>query len=98
MLILSPTPSLILGDSEQETLQPNLQVTDFGAWFSGLLADAPSAYTKIADYLQQVMPDLKDIKNPMVGRESRSLVVQFSNDQGSLTFHSKICPMARSVS
>jgi AAA domain, putative AbiEii toxin, Type IV TA system len=85
MLILRPTPSLILGDSEQDTLQPNPQVTDFGAWFSGLLADSPSAYTKIADYLQQVMPDLKDIKNPMVGRESRSLLVQFSTNQGSIT-------------
>jgi len=31
-----------------------------------------------------VMPDLKDIKNPLVGRDSRSLVVQFSNDQGSV--------------
>ena len=57
-------PALILGDSKQETLQPNVQVTDFGAWFSGLLAYAPSAYTKIDEYLKQVMPDLKDIKNP----------------------------------
>ena len=31
------------------------------------------------------MPDLKDIKNPVVGTDSRSLVVQFSNDQGSVT-------------
>jgi hypothetical protein len=86
MLILRPMPSLILGESESkdETLQPNLQVTDFGAWFSGLLADAPFAYTKIDEYLKQVMPDLKDIKNPLVGRDSRSLVVQFSNDQGSV--------------
>ena len=85
MLILRPMPSLILGDSDQETLQPNPQVTNFGAWFSGLLADAPSAYAKIADYLRQVMPDLKDIKNPIVARESRSLVVQFSNNQGNIT-------------
>jgi ABC-type Mn2+/Zn2+ transport system ATPase subunit len=85
MLILRPIPSLITGDSEEDTLQPNPQVTNFGAWFAGLLADAPSAYSKIADYLKQVMPDLKDIKNPMVGKESRSLVVQFCNDQGSVT-------------
>ena len=84
MLILRPMPSLIRGDSEQETLEPNPQVTDFGAWFSGLLAYAPSAYTKIDEYLKQVMPDLKDIKNPVVGRDSRSLVVQFSNEQGSV--------------
>ena len=84
MLILRPTPSLISGDSKEETLQPSIQVTDFGAWFSGLLAYAPSAYTRIDDYLKQVMPDLKDIKNPSVGKDSRSLEVQFSNDQGSM--------------
>jgi predicted ATPase len=85
MLILRPAPGMISGDSKQETLQPNIQVTDFGAWFSGLLAYAPSAYTKIDNYLKQVMPDLKDIKNPVVGKDYRSLVVQFSNDQGSVT-------------
>jgi energy-coupling factor transporter ATP-binding protein EcfA2 len=84
MLILRPMPSLILGDSKQETLQPNPQITDFGAWFSGLLAYAPSAYTKIDEYLKQLMPDLKDIRNPLGGTDSRSLVVQFSNDQGSV--------------
>jgi predicted ATPase len=84
-LILRPMPSLILGDSKQETLQPNPQVTDFGAWFSGLLAYAPSAYAKIDEYLKQVMPDLKDLKNPVIGTDSRSLVVQFSSEQGNVT-------------
>jgi ATPase subunit of ABC transporter with duplicated ATPase domains len=31
------------------------------------------------------MPDLNDIKKPVVGTDSRSLVVQFSNDQGSVS-------------
>ena len=84
MLILRPMPSLILGESSQETLEPNPPVTDFGAWFSGLLAYAPSVYAEIDQYLKQVMPDLKDIKNPLVGKDSRSLEVQFSNDQGSV--------------
>jgi len=84
MLILRPVPGLISGDSKQETLQPNLQVTDFAAWFSGLLAYAPAAYSKIDEYLKQVMPDVKDIQNPANGPDSRSLTVQFSNDQGSL--------------
>jgi len=84
MFILRPMPALIVGDSKEETLQPNVQVTNFGAWFSGLLAYAPSTYTKIDDYLKQVMPDLKDIKNPVVGKDSRNLVVQFSNDQGTV--------------
>jgi predicted ATPase len=84
MLILRPLPSLIGGDSDTETLQPNLPVTDFGAWFSGLMALAPSAYVRINEYLRLVMPDWKDIQNPAVGKDARSLVVQFSNDQGSM--------------
>jgi ABC-type cobalamin/Fe3+-siderophores transport system ATPase subunit len=84
MLILRPIPSLISGESNQETLQPNSQVTDFGAWFSGLLAYAPAAYAMIDEYLKQLMPDLKDIKNPVIGKDARSLVVHFSNGQGSL--------------
>jgi hypothetical protein len=85
MLILRPIPSLISGDSKEETLQPSPQLADFAAWFSGLLALAPSAYTKIHEYLTQVMPDLKDIKNPSVGTDYRSLVIQFSNEHGSIS-------------
>lgn len=85
MLILRPIPSLIAGDSTQETLEPNAQVTDFGAWFSGLLTYTPAAYAKIDEYLRHVMPDLKDIRNPVIGKDSRSLFVSFSNGQGSLS-------------
>ncbi len=83
MLILQPIPSLIRGYSEEETLQPNIPVTDFAAWFSGLITLAPARYSEIDDYLKQVMPDLKDIQNPKVGGDSKSLTVQFSSDQGS---------------
>lgn len=84
MFILRPTPSLILGDSTTETLQPNAAVTDFGAWFTGLLAYAPAIYTDIDTYLKQVMPDLVDIQNPKTGTDSRSLIVQFSSGQRRL--------------
>jgi hypothetical protein len=84
MLVLRPIPSLISGASKGETLQPTAEVIDFGAWFSGVLAHAPAAYTKIDRYLKQVMPDLSDIKNPVVGADSRSLVVYFSADQGTV--------------
>ena len=85
MLILRPVPSLINGDSKDETLQPNRQVTDLGAWFSGLIASAPAAYARIDGYLKQVMPDIKDIKNPIIGADFRRLVVQFSNKLGSVS-------------
>lgn len=84
MLILRPIPSLIKGDSIEETLQPRPEVDNFAAWFSGLLAHTPSAYTGIAAYLKQVMPDLNDIKNPLIGSDSRSLLVQFAYEQKSL--------------
>lgn len=85
MLILRPIPSLILGDSNGETLEPSPQVTNLGAWFSGLLAFTPSAYAEIDAHLKQVMPDFKDIKNPVVGTDYRSLTIQFANDQGSVS-------------
>ena len=79
MLILRPIPALMFGESKEEILEPNVQVTNFGAWFAGVLAHAPSAYTTIDEYLKAVVPDLKDIKNPLVGTETRSLVVQFQD-------------------
>jgi predicted ATPase len=84
ILILRPLPSLISGESKEETLRPNHQLTNFAAWFSGLLAQAPPAYAKIDEYLKQVMPDLKYITNPETGKDARSLIVHFSNGQGSL--------------
>jgi predicted ATPase len=84
MLILRPVPSLIRGESNEETLQPDLEVKDYAAWLAGVLAHAPSAYTRIDEYLRQAMPDLKDIRNPVVGKDSRRLEVHFSKDQGSI--------------
>jgi hypothetical protein len=83
MLILAPAPSLILGESSRETLEPNVQVTNFAAWFSGLLAYTPSAYSRIDGYLRQLIPDFEDIKNPVIGAGTRSLAVQFSAGEGS---------------
>jgi len=85
LLVLAPIPSLITGDSERESLRPHRTVRDLGDWFSGLLAETPSAYSEIASYLSEVMPDLHDVKNPLVGREVRSLSVQFKHEDASLT-------------
>ena len=85
MLILRPIPAYITGESNSDTLEPGPEVRDFGAWFTGLLAYSPAAYSGIAGYLRQVMPDLEDVKNPLVGKDARSLVVQFSSKLGSLS-------------
>lgn len=84
MLILRPLPSLILGDSTEETLEPKADLSNFAAWFCALTVHYPAAYAKIDEYLKQVMPDLKDIQNPVTGKDSRSLIVQFSSDLGSM--------------
>lgn len=84
MIILKPIPSMMDGNSEEETLQPHPRGHDFGAWFSGLVTYAPSAYGKIDSYLKQVMPDLSEIKNPPTGKEARSLEVHFSSGEGTL--------------
>ncbi len=85
MLILRPMPNLIKGESEVDTLEPNVDLKDLGAWFAGLLAHAPSAYRRIDEYVKQVMPDVRDIKNPVVGPHFRRLEVQFSTELGRLT-------------
>jgi ABC-type cobalamin/Fe3+-siderophores transport system ATPase subunit len=84
MLVLRPIPSLIPGDSTRDTLRPNPHLTNFGAWFSGLLAYKPAAYAKIDEYLKQVMPDLRDVTNPATGKDSRRLFVQFSNGRSTI--------------
>ena len=89
MLILAPMPSLITGDSEGETLTPKRDVTNFGEWLSGLLAFSPASYSQIDTYLKDVMPDFREVKNPMSGSDSRSMTVQFQQDKAliSLAFH-----------
>lgn len=85
MLILRPIPELINGESIDETLFPEANVSNFGAWFSGLLGFAPSAYSTIDAHLRDLMPDFRDVKNPQVAKDARSLQVQFSTTAGSLT-------------
>jgi predicted ATPase len=83
MLLLRPVPSQIRGESDRETLQPSPELADLGAWFSGLLAHSPSAYSRIDEYLKHLMPDLKDIINPQTGTDYRSMVVRFANENGN---------------
>jgi predicted ATPase len=84
MFILAPIPSLIRGDSVGDTLLPNKDCSNFGEWFTGILAHSPAAYTHIDKYIRTVMPDFKDIKNPVLGKDSRCLSVQFQQDNASL--------------
>jgi len=84
ILILRPVPSLARGDSEQNAPEfnaPDTQVTNVGAWFSGMVTAAPSTYSQVSEYLVQVMPDFKKITNPVFGKETRSLIFHFLKDR-----------------
>jgi len=86
MLILRPVPSLATGHSEPATTHtngPDSQVTNIGAWFSDMVTASPQSYTRISDYLVQVMPDFKEITNKSFGREIRSLEFHFRKDRRS---------------
>jgi len=62
MIILSPIPSLMTGESNGETLKPKRDGTNFGEWFSGLLGRYPAAYTLVDKYLREIMPDLREVQ------------------------------------
>ena len=80
MLIISPVPSLITGDSEGEIISPNNYVSNFGDWFTGLITNSPSSYSSMEKYLKDTLIDFRDIKNPIIGTDSRSIVVQFEQN------------------
>jgi len=84
MLILAPVPSRMSGQSSSETLEPKKDGSNFGDWFSGVLGSYPSAYTQIYNYLRNVMPDVKDIQNPLIGKNFKSMNICFEVDKAKL--------------
>lgn len=79
MVLLSPLPSKMTGDSQNESLQPASDGSNFADWLAGLLAQYPAAYTDIVSYLQDVMPDLHQFRNVPTGRDAKALMVDFHN-------------------
>jgi predicted ATPase len=85
MIILAPIPEHISGDSEGDTLDPKRDATNFGEWFSGLLAFSPGAYSQVDETLRSFLPDIADVKNPITGKDFRSLTVQFRQGGADLS-------------
>jgi ABC-type cobalamin/Fe3+-siderophores transport system ATPase subunit len=77
MIILAPIPAWIKGKSSGETLEIVRHGSNFGEWFSGFLSLYPAAYSELDKYLREVIPDIKDIQNKVIGEDARSMVVQF---------------------
>jgi len=89
MIILAPIPSLMTGESSGETLEPKRDGSNFGEWFSGLLRRYPAAYTQIDRYLREVMPDIQDIQNEPIGKDAKSMIVQFEANNQTLNLDFK---------
>lgn len=86
MIILAPIPSLMTGDSNGETLEPKRDGSNFGEWVSGLLSRYPAAYTQLVDkYLVEVMPDIQDFLNELIGKDSKSMIVRFEENNANLS-------------
>ena len=89
MIILAPIPSLMTGESSGETLEPTRDGSNFGEWFSGLLRRYPAAYTQVDRYLREVMPDIQDIQNEPIGKDAKSMIVQFEANNQTLSLDFK---------
>ena len=85
MIIFSPIPILMSGDSDDETLEPKRDGSNFSEWLTGLLTRYPAAYTPIEKYLRKVMPDLKDFLNEPTGKETKSTTVRFEERDADLS-------------
>ncbi len=84
-IILAPIPSLMTGDSNGETLEPKRDGSNFGEWISGLLSRYPAAYTQVDKYLREVMPDIQDFLNELIGKDSKSMIVRFEENNANLS-------------
>jgi len=84
MIILSPVPMMMTGESNGETLQPERNGANFGEWISGLFSRYPAAYMQVDKYLRKVIPDLQDVFNESVGRDSKNMIVRFEANKATL--------------
>lgn len=84
MIILSPLPSMINGESQGESLEPSRSGSNLGEWVTGLLSRYPAAYGQLDQYIRPIMPDLSDIQNEPIGRNAKTLVIRFKAEGASL--------------
>ncbi|MCI5150235.1 MAG: ATP-binding protein, partial [Candidatus Electrothrix sp. MAN1_4] len=84
MIILSPLPPLMTGESSGDTLEPKRKGDNFGEWISGLFSRYPAAYRHVDAYLRNVMPDLLDFLNEPIGKDSKNMVVRFETEKAKL--------------
>lgn len=89
MYILAPIPQLIGGESRGDlgALLPSCE--NFADYLTALLSDNPASYVTIKDFLEELMPDLKEFSNEQISADTRMLKISFG-DNGTtfkLNFH-----------
>lgn len=84
MVLLAPIPQLMSNEAQGINIAVNESASNLADWFAGLLESYPAAYTTVVEHLQQVMPDLTSLRFERLGRDARSLMVQFKKDQNSV--------------
>lgn len=84
MIILTPLPAFMTGDSVEADLEPEPNGSNFGAWFSGVLGSYPAAYSRIDGFLREAMPDFGDIRQVLVGSKSKQMLVSFQQNGATL--------------
>ncbi|WP_207878179.1 AAA family ATPase [Pseudomonas sp. 32_A] len=80
MILLAPNPRIMGGYASGETLEPEEDGKNFSDWLSGVLAQYPAAYSTLTQHLQDVMPDLAGFRFERVGKDAKSLLVNFKSD------------------
>lgn len=80
MLILTPVPQWIGGESHGsiEPLSPFCE--NFADYLTALTTDYPASYSHIQNYLDELMPDLKEFSNERIAADARMLRVFFGGN------------------
>lgn len=79
MVLLAPIPPLMTGTTTTECLTPDEYGRNFSDWLSGLLAHYPAAYSRLNQYLQEVLPDMAEFRFEPTGKNTKNLLVRFSS-------------------
>ena len=82
IIVLSPIPALVDGESREGTNLPSLRMADYAAWFRTTIGDYPTAYPHYFEFLKPIMPDLHSVQNRSTGLESKSLEFLFRGEDG----------------
>lgn len=80
MVILAPIPKLMQGYVDGDNTDPIEDASNWTNWLAGLLDRHPAAYNTINDHLKQHMPDLEYFRFDRTGKEEKTLILGFSNN------------------